>query len=727
MERFINEIIAYSRYWPLNKISRDSDNGFILFANQKLNTIYLEVCLRNILSFNDNEWRVIILTSKSNHVETLQVSEFLDKSIEVYVRDKYFSDTLLDLDYYHRHVFLKEFVEDFKLQKYCIVHPDCFILSHQFSNLLKSVDLLNTYSSQHLPQKLLSNHETTGNGGLIVRSTHLLDRGLEIEKERVLKKSIYLFMKKYKLGSLPEFYRYENFIEPELYQYSATTSFVENPYWVHHPQKLGSDWENYLKSRLAPYFKVKSIPILEKFSVNNTVENNCLALVNMENIGKKEETELLPEKQWWFGITSETTFPSKLNPRCLGVLKINEKTPIFTFLEELKDSNRFYQNLFKLLENYYIIGKPYKLLNRYSPVDETVHQKQALYFYNVRERQPPKDSFLRGKKIVLLVDKFANLKDYLYCQPILVVMPYRHSNRDKLQNRIWVNDWSYFGKYNENGHCINCLLLPPYLKVTIDTLEQTVNEYSNHQEAKQNTPFYIKQSQQQIEDGYLPAEIYDFLLKGHPVVTNNNMVIDYFDGRINDYEEFLKKRDQFNSNVWYDTWLKLLNYLKVTRSMEYGTTIILNIVDTLLKTRQDKAKYTVTTETKTIDKISDDNYHDNNYKASSDLRKWNSSIPFHVAPKRAYYKSGIKRMIQSGIRQPELHTGNWQQPRSTSMSVGNWQRSQMINHADKERVVSANYRFGGYNDKIVPQLIVPRKRLSLVSLEQYSLINRTKL
>lgn len=635
MDSFANEIIAYSRYWPKNKINCEHKNAFILMSSPSISSVHLELCLRNILAFNNNEWRVIIIVPSSKYAVTLQISEFLDKSIEVYVSNEYFSNQNLDLNHFHSHIGSKEFMDLYRIKKFCLLHPDCLILNKRFSEFINKNHLINNYSSKHLPMK----YETVGNGGLIVRSYNYLDF---LEDDHCLKRNIYKFMTIHHLNDLPDFYRFEKFIDETLYQYHTTTTFIDDPYWVHCPENLGDDWQNYLKSYLTPYFNIRGLPRLAKFSYNSESESNTITLV-------------------------PNNFNGNLDVSLVEVNYDDEKI----LSADLIRLNRCEQNLKLLMDKYKIIGDPYKILNV-----KTDSAKSKIYFYN-KQKQPPNKS--TSRKIVLFLKRPNDILEYTYCNPLLIVLPYRASSKDLLTNRVRINDWTYYGHFiTPQEEKINCLLIPPFLK----------RKFTDIQQNRLVDPLYIKQTQSQIDDGLIPEAICELIIQGHPIFTNNLDVFKYYN---------IEPRDIECSQ---QQWISFFNNVKRTKTIEHSVVLILNIVDHILSSGN-------LVSSKNLDS------NENLVPRENDVSNLLSPITHLDHSKNEFVR-------RKSLSHKRLLT------RRTICSVG---QGPMIPELALQNspTLTANYRFGGFNNKITPYLVMPRKKVSIVSMEKYSTINRAKL
>src|SRR5690606_13147254 len=87
-----NEMLTYCRYWqPLIDLidnNEKSKKGIILFGHQ--NMAHLEVIIRNILAMIRGSWKMTLICSKNNFVKTLQLCHFINRNINVAIKDQFF-------------------------------------------------------------------------------------------------------------------------------------------------------------------------------------------------------------------------------------------------------------------------------------------------------------------------------------------------------------------------------------------------------------------------------------------------------------------------------------------------------------------------------------------------------------------------------------------------------------------------------------------------------------
>ena len=564
----MNETVAYSRYWPRCKIDALNDKAFIVAPHQR-DAASIEVTLRNILSFNSSSWRIIVLTSSLQLTLMLQVARYIDPNIEVVVKDEMFdSRGELDLEYYHRNIHTLPFLDSLQrnivtgggekgggsegnmisINKFCVVHKDCFLLDSQFHRIIDSFPVINSFTietavndicicsnGQQLQLELAANVAPPyGDGGLIVRTREAINSlgDLETIDGNVLK-----FMKAHGLTCLPEFYLFETSVCPDVYRYHATQSYIEHPYWICSPERL-NDWQNFLKWRLTPYFHMgwttesrelsvletesesyhssigykRRLACLEPFLVDQRQESRSLQIIR----GGESNTS----GQLSIYLEAEDSRGSQPNiERCLGAVYLDQ---LVRLSPHVRRYNLFYQRLTYLLDRYNIIGKPYRVLNNYSSRTGAGSTRvQTIYFYDTESSvQPNKASALRGEKVVLIIDGLESLEKYAYCHPLLTVTRYRRSYLEELTDLVYIDRYIVHGKYRGNGS--HCLLIPPMFNMTIDEIDEIVARLAVT--GDRPNLVYIKQRDHHIADEYISDRVSKYLIKGHLVLSNLSLI-----------------------------------------------------------------------------------------------------------------------------------------------------------------------------------------------------------
>lgn len=601
---FTREMLTYSRFWKKFPVGKGINRGIIVFGHS--NIVHLEVILRNILSFLCHPWEMTVITYHECYVETNQLCAYLDPNITVQVHDQYFKEKgVLNQNIYHSELSNLHFWMQFGWDKLVVIHPDCLIIHPKFSEFIEHYDLLNSHFSYQLPKNLAD----IGNGGLIVRTMNAVKNQTDtICNLQSIPRSIDRFMVYHELYCLPEFYFYERSISNNCFYLCSRSTIQLSSLWVHAPWKIGDNWRDYLARILTPKFNVINVPAMHLFS-DNAVNHYNLGIVNID---QKNKPFKYPEFPWYGYIASENNASKNggslrdmsdnikmtIDPRqltaCLGfytdrpikdrdscfpanLVTINQLTGREDWLGGNDYSRKVvYANLARFLEQYTIIGHPFEAITQHFRSDKT-----ELHFIDARLERIRPDFDYKGKKIVLFVNDFNQLNEYLVVKPILVVLPYTLTARDKIKSTINISKYNYFGYYQH----VACLFMGPYSDLTMSAIHQIIIDKNQQVQA----PFYVKQKEEQIDRGYLPSKILEILVSGSMILTNNPQVCDYFDDKVLIVNDFLTKQRSYRSNSWTD----LMYHVKNNYSLEHRLQIILSVVSLLLSpppTNQDSAR-----------------------------------------------------------------------------------------------------------------------------------------
>lgn len=531
MEQFISftgSILTYSRFWHQGKLNPMSNNLIILFGHS--NMVHLEVIIRNILSKINANWQLLIITSQDLSIITQQLSYYLDNNIRVVTDDCFFENNNLNLNYYHQRLSDIKFWEQFGCQKFMIVHPDCLILENL--EQLEKYQILNTYSKD-VSKFSFYNLNELGNGGIILRSLEQIRDSLKIDYHSI-PRIIDQFMITHKLSTLPEFFYYYD------YQSGALVNILQTDrYWVHCPWRVGFDW---LTNQLAPSFNILNDYTILPFFQNR---NSCYRLVNLSQPINLDQLD-----RNWYGICNHSIINIDLKylVKCLGwfsysnleqdiIIKINSQ--LNYLVPYLGDINQ--------------IGK-------YSTLDNIDNNKIDYIFVNT----------------ILELENLIIAQSIQY--PMIAILPI-HLYQQSCIKCIRLNDYGYFGYYKK----IPCLFLGPYCQLSIDEL---FDKMINYKYDLQSQPIYLNQNQHRLDLGYLPNKLFDNIISGSNIITNNPIISDYLGGKIIMIQDYLNKKYKFSSFSWLETMSQIrskysrnhFNYIIKTISEKIDDSVYNNIV-----------------------------------------------------------------------------------------------------------------------------------------------------